>query len=463
MEPKEAIERVVIASALLATSFIPKNSEVKASYYKEDIPSCSNPLPQKESAAEQELSPEPNYCEIPRQRNDSLFADFVDWDPFFPNSTIGPQKSSEMIVENEKREITFDPQNYDFTEFANYSLKSTELLPDNSIFEIMEDKVPLYLIPINYDKEIETYSSEVKQAFVGEGTNFDIAQIRVIETSDGTTVEIGVLSNTFKSRYAGVILMSVTDKDGNVLNLVRKNQEIDATATAIMTEEETYPNEVINNLMAIKKITEFQETNNFEAGKEYSYISLIGIDTYEGLSEYLVGFNNSNGDTLAGGVCVTATALSSLFHQIEGVKIENTPHRKAYPQGPYSGVPYTIDSGIETYFNDKYNVDLKWIFPESGYLVFNINMAPSQKDFKATTYNGVGGYSDVFFSYSVSFSKERPINQVQQIDTILQDYQNYRDARGSLPLNINYDYQLKSFPVDTTNKNICDLFYSKPE
>ena len=364
MEPKEAIERVVIASALLATSFIPKNSEVKASYYKEDIPSCSNPLPQKESAAEQELSPEPNYCEIPRQRNDSLFADFVDWDPFFPNSTIGPQKSSEMIVENEKREITFDPQNYDFTEFANYSLKSTELLPDNSIFETVEDKIPLYLIPINYDKEIETYSSEVKQAYIDEGTNLDIAQVRVIENSDGTTAEVGVLSNTFKSRYAGVILMSITDKEGNVLNLVKKNEEIEATATAVMTEEETFPNEVINNLMAIKKIAEFQEANCFEAGKEYSYISLIGIDTYEGLSKYLVGFNNSNGDTLAGGVCVTATALSSLFHQIEGAKIENTPHRRAYPQGPYSGAPYTIDSGIETYFNDKYNVDLAQEFPK---------------------------------------------------------------------------------------------------
>ena len=321
----------------------------------------------------------------------------------------------------------------------------------------------MYLIPINYDKEIETYSSEVKQAYIDEGTNLDIAQVRVIENSDGTTAEVGVLSNTFKSRYAGVILMSITDKEGNVLNLVKKNEEIEATATAVMTEEETFPNEVINNLMAIKKIAEFQEANCFEAGKEYSYISLIGIDTYEGLSKYLVGFNNSNGDTLAGGVCVTATALSSLFHQIEGAKIENTPHRKAYPQGPYSGVPYTIDSGIETYFNDKYNVDLKWILPESGYLVFNINMAPSQKDFKATTYNGVGGYSDVFFSYSVSFSKERPTNQVKQIDTILQDYQNYRDARGSLPLDINSDYQLKSFPVDTTNKNICDLLYNKPE
>lgn len=57
MEPKEAIERVVIASSVLATSLIPRNSEVKASYYKEDIPSCSITLPQKESAAEQELSP----------------------------------------------------------------------------------------------------------------------------------------------------------------------------------------------------------------------------------------------------------------------------------------------------------------------------------------------------------------------------------------------------------------------
>jgi len=463
MEPKEAIERVVIASALLATSFIPKNSEVKASYYNENIPSYSNPLPQKEFATEQELSPEPNYCEIPRQGNDSLISDFVDWDPFFPNSIIGPQKFSEKIVENEKSEITFDPQNYDFTEFANYSKKSTELLPDNSIFETVEDKIPLYLIPINYDKEIETYSSEVKQAYIDEGTNLDIAQVRVIENSDGTTAEVGVLSNTFKSRYAGVILMSITDKEGNVLNLVKKNEEIKATATAVMTEEETFPNEVINNLMAIKKIAEFQEANCFEAGKEYSYISLIGIDTYEGLSKYLVGFNNSNGDTLAGGVCVTATALSSLFHQIEGAKIENTPHRRAYPQGPYSGVPYTIDSGIETYFNDKYNVDLKWILPENGYLVFNINMAPSQKDFKATTYNGVGGYSDVFFSYSVSFSKERPTNQVQQIDMLLQEYQRYRNSRGATSFNINSDYKLKSFVMNSANKNICDLLYNKSE
>lgn len=41
----------------------------------------------------------------------------------------------------------------------------------------MEDKVPLYLIPINYDKEIETYSSEVKQAFVGEGTNLILLKL----------------------------------------------------------------------------------------------------------------------------------------------------------------------------------------------------------------------------------------------------------------------------------------------
>lgn len=463
MEPKEAIERAVIASAVLGASLVPKINEVKASYTKDDISSNVLQLPQEETQTDKGDSPEANYCEIPHQKQ-NFFSDYSsDWNLYWPYSDIGPQRSLTEQSEDKEEEIVFDPQNYDFTEFANYSVKSTELLPDNSIFETVEDKIPLYLIPINYDKEIETYSSEVKQAYIDEGTNLDIAQVRVIENSDGTTAEVGVLSNTFKSRYAGVILMSITDKEGNVLNLVKKNEEIEATATAVMTEEETFPNEVINNLMAIKKIAEFQEANCFEAGKEYSYISLIGIDTYEGLSKYLVGFNNSNGDTLAGGVCVTATALSSLFHQIEGAKIENTPHRKAYPQGPYSGVPYTIDSGIETYFNDKYNVDLKWILPESGYLVFNINMAPSQKDFKATTYNGVGGYSDVFFSYSVSFSKERPTNQVKQIDTILQDYQNYRDARGSLPLDINSDYQLKSFPVDTTNKNICDLLYNKPE
>ena len=463
MEPKEAIERAVIASAVLGASLVPKINEVKASYTKDDISSNVLQLPQEETQTDKGDSPEANYCEIPHQKQ-NFFSDYSsDWNLYWPYSDIGPQRSLTEQSEDKEEEIVFDPQNYDFTEFANYSVKSTELLPDNSIFETVEDKIPLYLIPINYDKEIETYSSEVKQAYIDEGTNLDIAQVRVIENSDGTTAEVGVLSNTFKSRYAGVILMSITDKEGNVLNLVKKNEEIEATATAVMTEEETFPNEVINNLMAIKKIAEFQEANCFESGKEYSYISLIGIDTYEGLSKYLVGFNNSNGDTLAGGVCVTATALSSLFHQIEGAKIENTPHRKAYPQGPYSGVPYTIDSGIETYFNDKYNVDLKWILPESGYLVFNINMAPSQKDFKATTYNGVGGYSDVFFSYSVSFSKERPTNQVKQIDTILQDYQNYRDARGSLPLDINSDYQLKSFPVDTTNKNICDLLYNKPE
>jgi len=462
MEPKEAIERAVIASAVLGASLVPKINEVKASYTKDDISPNVLQLPQEETQTDKGDSPEANYCEIPHQKQ-NFFSDYSsDWNSYWPYSDIGPQRSLTEQSEDKEEEIVFDPQKYDFSEFENYSLKSAELLPDNSIFQTVEEKVPLYLLPTNYDNDIQIYFSEIKQAYIEKGTNFDVAQIRVIENPDGSQAEIGVLSNTFKSRYVGTILMSIMDSDGNRKELLSRNESINATATAIMTEEETFPNEVINNLMAIKKIAEFQETNPFEAGKEYSYISLIGIDTYEGLSKYLVGFNNSNGETLAGGVCVTATALSSLLHQVEGATVKNTPHNKAYPQGPYSLDRYTIDSGIETYFDDKYNVDLKWKLPENGYLVFNINMAPSQKGFQKTNPQGVGGYSDVFFSYSVSFSKEKPQNQVQQIDMLLQEYQRYRNSRGATSFNINSDYKLKSFVMNSANKNICDLLYSRP-
>ena len=150
MEPKEAIERVVIASALLATSFIPKNSEVKASYYNENIPSYSNPLPQKEFATEQELSPEPNYCEIPRQGNDSLISDFVDWDPFFPNSIIGPQKFSEKIVENEKSGLHFKAGDIDdlIEKIRILSQNNSEI---TRMGEFARKKIETYYTPeINY-------------------------------------------------------------------------------------------------------------------------------------------------------------------------------------------------------------------------------------------------------------------------------------------------------------------------
>lgn len=364
---------------------------------------------------------------------------------------------------NETKEV-FDNSSLDFDKLAPYKLEVVEDLPVGFSIETV-DTTPLYIVPTNYDEKIEN-NRDLKQVNIQPGMNFELAQRRIIENKEGEKIEIGIIRNTFGgSFYVAALPLSFTSSDGEITSFVKKNDEISRSVSYITTDDDNYPNKIMNVMLAFAKVSEFQDLEGeFKKEETYSHISMIGIDKYDKLKEYKVGFNSIKKRILAGGVCASATGVSTLIHLVEGSKLDHLGHPNMYAQGPFAPWAKEVDATVEVWRDENGELqknDLTYKPGENGYIKFDVSLIPSEIDFKLTASDGVGGPADAVFLISLSFTNKKPESQTSNLLRMLNEYELYRDSKHENTLPNTENGNMKRYNLENAEmEKIVSLLYT---
>jgi len=325
----------------------------------------------------------------------------------------------------------FDQSVVEFSEWNKYSLEVVEDMKPGYTGVVSEES-SLYMIPLKKDNFVDNKDGKyVKGIKVGKDTRFEIAQVRTLKGPNDEIVRVGAVANTFGEHSVSILLLSATDKYGNVQKFVNESLENERTVSYVVSEESIYPNKIINTLIALENISEYQLKNGpMVAGQTQSYLDMIKLKDSSEISKFNVGLTSSEKEIKGGGVCAMATAISSLVNISSGGNpdiVEQWAHPIRYSQGPFSPSEYKVDAtvGLDPVY------DFKWIQDKTKYLKVNIHLSPSDIAYEDTNSNGVGGVSDANLIVSISFTDDIPENQDKYIHNFLEDYKAFRETKHS--------------------------------
>jgi len=369
-----------------------------------------------------------------------------------------------LTSNSEHFEKTFDISSLDFDQLASYRLEKVEDLPVGFAIETL-DTTPLYIVPTNYNEEIVD-SRDIKQVNIQQGMNFELAQKRTIQNSDGETIEIGIIRNTFGgSFFVAALPLNFTSSEGNTISFARKNEEVMRSVSYITTDDDNYPNKIMNVMQAFANVSEFQDLEGiFKTDQTYSHISMIGLDRYNKLIEYKEGYNSAKRRLLAGGACASATAVSTLIHLIDGSRVDHLGHPNMYAQGPFAPWAKDVDATVEIWRDENNEVhknDLTYKPGKNGYIKIDVSLVPSDIEFSKTAEDGVGGPADTVFVISLSFTDKKPLSQTQNLLRMLNEYELYRESKHENLLPNIENGIMKSFSFEDSNsEEIASLLYT---
>ena len=374
-----------------------------------------------------------------------------------------PTKWSYLPSEQERTEENINYFRFDLTLLTTSKLESVEKLRDGYVVNVLTP-TPLYLVPYTDEKnkwdirvhDLDT-EGEIKQRIANEGMTFEIEQKRVLVSRDGTELELGVLANTYGSKFVASILLGV--KKGNrKISFVERNFAAKNSITYLVTGTDVYPNKVKNILIGLMKISEYQEENGpLVPGEMYSLLTMTGVNDWEQLQEYEKGRTGAGGIVFAGGVCATVTGISSLLHEMEGFYVNRVPHGAHYSQGPHSPDPNRVDATI-LYNGPTNSTDMTFSLKKNqapGHLHFAYQLMPSGVPFNETDPNGVTGLSDIHLIVTYSFEQDKPISQIVDLHAGTLYWDNFRKSahKEKLP----YQELLKSKDYSLDNLKMLDL------
>jgi len=424
MEPKETAERIVLAS-LAMSSFAP----IKGNSFE------INPKPQKVQFSQIELQ-----------------VDNKDFD-----LTYAPYEFIERIEE-------INLQDFDFPKLSEYSLSSIENIQEENTFQTTQYTL-MFLIPLDNDQNV-LENLPVSQFVVKPGMNFEIAQKRTLNNSQGESIELNLLGNTFGGKnFVAAILGKISSKGKDTNFLIENSENIEDSATYIVTEDSVYPNKILNVLQAFGYLTDVGELKKDEL---YSYVSIIGLDQENILYSYQKGKNSGGSVVYAGGVCATATGVSSLLSQVEGVEIlplgiGRWTHSGPYAQGPFSADWRDIDATVAYHGKEGQTYDLIWKMNRGGYIKIDVQIFPSGIDFNQTDEYGLGRISDVNAIFSLSFTKKEPVGQKEMLEDAWNSYYLFRESRHTTPLPLQDELDESRFEQNEEVRNVIELVYLQKE
>lgn len=353
------------------------------------------------------------------------------------------------------------PFNYEILNISNwneYEIDSVERKEAGYGVTITND-TSMYMIPLRKDNFVDE-RKEVKEIIVPFGSDLEIAEVREIVGPNNEKIRIGLVANTYGGNVAVAILLGAVDENGVGMEFSKEREEKMRTVSYVVTEDFIYPNKVVNTLVALRNISEYQEANGqFKQGQEYSYLDMIGLKDPVKNKEYENGLTSAKSVVRGGGVCAMATGVSSLVHLQDYKIVEQWAHPSRYAQGPFSPSEYEVDATVD--YNDQSVYDFRWSQEEDKYLKVNLFMTPSDIPFEDTQRDGVGGPSDVFMVVSLSFTDTPVENQSDAIEKKLNEYQQYRESLHQSRLNFNQmDLNVLRHPFTPTMWDAVDLIYN---
>ena len=409
-----------------------------------------------------------NSNEVPlTQADENLTDKFLEDDPMTPtinsfpgyyyleeqdNTCNQPFEIDNSLEKGEVEDSECLDGKFNFSEYKDFELDGIEQMDSGYVIKTTEDTI-VYLIPINNSYSTR-YDENIKQFPVEEGNNFELAEIRTISDSkNGREVKVGIIANTYGGKYVSAILLSDSE-NGKKQSFAIRDEKTLSTVAYVVGENNIYPNKIINILKAWVNLSSFQDKNGpIVANSNYSYMNMIGLTNKANIVEdYIKGLDGGGSHIYAGGVCATATAVSSLLHQFEDIQIESAPHTSRYFQGPFSLPPHIADATV--YFGASGKQDLTWKFSDeqlNGYFKMGVDILPLGLEAE-----DIGKKSDSIGIFTLSLTKEKPFEQTEFLLGSLDGYEQRRESEIS-----ERDSDIKEFTLSSENIETAGLFYGE--
>jgi hypothetical protein len=347
------------------------------------------------------------------------------------------EKITKEITDEERAEVTIEQDEKEF----NYSVLDIETWNDYRLEDIekrapgyvveTENPTSLFVIPLRNDEFLDE-NREVEEIVVDKGMVFEIAEVRKLKGPNGEEIEVGLLANTYGAKAVAAIVMEGKDDLGEERTFTKESESTESAVAYIALADNVYPNKVYNTFNALLNISQFQDTNGIlTAGKEYSYLEMIGLLDPNKRYDYLTGLTSTHAESRGGGVCAMATGMSSLVHQDSTNEIISQWHHPTrYFQGPFSMSPYVVDATVQEVIGGE-SYDFIWTPSKERYLKIDTYITPSGVPYSETAPDGIGGLSDVNAIFVLSFTDQYPQGQSEKLEEQMNEYLQFRQSKHS--------------------------------
>lgn len=370
---------------------------------------------------------------------------------------ITEEEIAQVVAEQEERRFNYSV--LDIRTWDNYEVGNIEKEEPGHVVEI-ENPTSMFVIPLRNDEFLDE-TREVREIVVEEGMVFEIAEVRTLVGPEGEEIEVGLLANTYGAKAVAGVVMSAKDSSGEERNFTRESESTENAVAYVALSDSIYPNKVYNTFNALLNISQYQDQNGIlTAGREYSYLEMIGLLDPNRRYDYLTGLMSFGAESRGGGVCAMATGISSLVHQDPTNQIESQWHHPVrYFQGPFSMSPYVVDATVQEVTGGQ-SYDFIWSLSQDRYLRIDTYLTPSGVTFAETEADGIGGPSDVNAVFVLSFTDEYPEGQTERLQSMMKEYVKFRESQHTDAFSEYYE----SFNYSVSEiENAVHLIYNRED
>jgi len=339
--------------------------------------------------------------------------------------TLTPTEIQKEIVEwNEK----FDMESIDLKNRETFEVIEDELIPNG---EVLTTKFPTKAFIISsYERSLlsETFYHELSMP---ENTTFEIGQIKTVQNDKGEEVTIGIVSKAITDMsYNNTIalIMRAKDSQGEEQKFMEVDNTTSDTATYIMTETWNTNRAFLGNYNTLLRLAEFQESNGpFQEGEVYSFLDICKsitelkeLNYYNARDVYKIWtfYGGKEIPTILSLLSIGETPSLEIIEKREAIE-EIIPNQLLLQERDWRAV-----IGVDNLDNPTTRYDLKFKPKKNGYF----QIQPIVTDFGPNvSMPGLGGLrpSKVLHGFTISFVEEKPENQLELIQEILDSYQDY--------------------------------------
>jgi len=305
-------------------------------------------------------------------------------------------------------------------------------------------KMQVMVFPLNKDFFFNYYADVARtepskvRTYEVSGVELGYSNLYLVPNPDNAKeyLRYTVLYHTTGSRLIAIGLYDkgTLDKDGKYVasekyftnNVLTNLASPDAEHSVL---GDYYPNKIINDLEASKRILEYQAENGpFVAGREYSMIEILNFEHRDG---YVLGKTSNGILVTGGGVCVVVTNWMKILSLTGAEILEKWEHPdgQKYFENPVGASALPIAATDATVQWPKY--DLRWVQKETGWVTASAVVMPDGDELESE-YGEETIKFDALEIITLRFTKTKPDLSTEHLEKLKIAYQAYRDGEAGM-------------------------------
>lgn len=361
-----------------------------------------------------------------------------------PTATTRSESNIPRNVPTEKNEA-FDFRATDLLHWRDFQLVEVNTLDVSETVETAyEGENHLYLMPLVDPETGRAEHTSTVKLTLPAGYTFNIKEKRSVKNSKGEMLTLGIIEDSFNcgtgiSKF--VLLLNATDGQSQMQGFVEEKEKNHNVITGITSYERDDVNMVRGELLSFQRLLEYQEKNGgFSPGEEISLFEIF--QPTEGAFHTGIGTVNGGRTAYLLGSQFLASSLNRLS-QKDDSSIERVEYRKlvvgCFP-GPFTMETERWDIGVGVTKSSDFVFKIKSGDPDTRYffkiepIFSNINMAKSLAWSSPYDPPFSKEHSRIIHGATISLVKELPDGQIEMIDTLLENYNQYIERNATVPM-----------------------------